>query len=141
MGFFDNVVPQVQESRARTGVHQDLMATISSVRDLTAQVKKTAQDLEDGLLVHEGYHLAASAVSEAQKGKKEARAAVMADNPDLYDKSTQLKKLRADLNTVRGKLSDLLLEYERESGQTSLETDDGVLVSIRKTASVQMKLF
>lgn len=141
MAFFNmRTDDTVQETRVAHPV-EAILTQIARVRELTAKAKEQAAKLEEELLLHEGYFTAAQAVDEARKGKKDVRVAIMTDNPDLYDLSGTVKKLRSDLSLERGTLSDLLLEYQKKSGESAIETADGVRVTIRHTASVQMALF
>lgn len=143
MGLFGitNNEPKTEQVQQVVSISSAVSLSAAHLKGLTLKAKEQADDVEGRLMLHEGYATASEAVKQAQKGRKDARSAVVSDDPDLEAKIMELKQVRADVAAERTRLSELLLEYERSTGQASFETPDGTLLSIRKTASVQLSLF
>lgn len=69
------------------------------------------------------------------KKRKTARARLM-QNKEIYKVSDEVKEARRELNSAKLSVSDLLLDFEAQSGQTVITDDDGELLPIVKTAKI-----
>lgn len=96
---------------------------------LQNDLKKQQEMIANVLASDQTYTQHDERVKEAQKLKNTTKSEIM-KRPDVAQVVNKVKEMREEVKEQRQTLSDLLLEYQRVSGNTEIETEDGQLLEI-----------
>lgn len=103
-----------------------------------SELKKLKEMLESALTNDEGYTDASEKAKEAAKIKGKAKLNVLA-NPATKQIDEKIKDLSADIKELNLGLSEYLREYQRLSGASEIEGEDGEIREIVYTAKLIKK--
>jgi len=112
-GLIDSYIQQIERTRQNLSKQKDILDSIFD-NDPTYQE-----------------HLKAAREAAKVKGATKKQLMRLAQAVEL---SASVQNLRSQIKELNQTLSDYLQEYARQSGQTSIETSDGVLRQIVYTA-------
>ena len=141
-----DIVSEPNEGAASTEngaqVLLDLEATIKShiaqIDKGKAELKKQREMLESALLNDETYRLHNDEAKKAAKTKAQTKYQIM-QLPANKQLAQKVKDLSAEIKELDVALSDYLREYQRMSGSSEIETDDGEVREIVYVAKLIKK--
>jgi hypothetical protein len=111
---------------------------IANIDKGKAELKKQREMLQSVLENDETYRMHNDEAKKAAKTKAQTKYQLMqaSQNKQLADK---VKTIAAEIKEQDGALSDYLREYQRMSGATEIETDDGTIREIVYVAKLVKK--
>lgn len=109
-----------------------------SVQNLTSEIKKTSQMLQDGFLNDVVYREHQKTYKEVREILAQTKFQIM-KQPQNVLLSDKLKSMKQEKKEKQASLSDYLLELERMGGVNQLELFDGQVFEIVKTAKLIKK--
>lgn len=124
---------------------QTVMNLENMIRTNNAQIAKLSEELSEAREMlkdtFEGditYREHADAAKEANKVKNATKAQIL-KKPDVAQIATNVKVLTSELKELKQALSDYLREFNRLSGMTEIEGDNGELLEIVYVAKLVKK--
>jgi hypothetical protein len=116
-------------------LEQLIKTHVANIDKGKAELKKQREMLSSALENDETYRQHNEEAKKAAKTKAQTKYQIMqlSQNKQLAEK---VKSVTADIKEADGALSDYLREYQRMSGSTEIETDDGVVREIVYTAKL-----
>ncbi len=102
---------------------------ITALDQIQTELKKLRQQFEDSFVNDVTYKEHTDKVKEAQKVKAQTKYQ-LAQQPAVRQLADKVKTLSAELKERKTSLSDYLLEYQRMSGATEIEGNNGELHQI-----------
>lgn len=125
---------------------QEVMNLENMIKTNNTQIAKLSSDLtearemlKDAFENDATYHEHADAAKDANKVKAATKAQIL-KQPAVAQIATNVKVLASELKELKEALSDYLGEYNRLSGITEIEGDDGELLQIVYVAKLVRKL-
>lgn len=136
-----DVVPQTADPNAAQvllDLEQLIKTHVANIDKGKAELKKQREMLTSALENDETYRLHNEEAKKTAKVKAQTKYQIMmqSQNKQLAEK---VKSVAADIKEADGALSDYLREYQRMSGATEIETDDGVIREIVYVAKLIKK--
>jgi hypothetical protein len=136
----DETVPSQTDNSAQVLLDlESLIKThIANIDKGKAELKKQREMLSSVLLNDETYRTHEEEAKKASKTKAQTRFQIMQlqGNKVLADK---VKEIALEIKEQDAALSDYLREYQKMSGATEIETDDGVIREIVYVAKLVKK--
>ena len=133
----------MQDPDEQVAVSQSVISTINQSELITsevARIEKLKQDLAKHRDMLQGifendptYQLHDAAVKEATKVRSGTKKQIMR-LPQAVDLVTKVADIRSQIKDLNKSLSQYLQEYEKTTGQTTIETADGQVRQIIYTA-------
>lgn len=111
---------------------------ISDIDRKKAELKKQREMMESALLNDETYRLHTEEAKKAAKVKGQTKLQIL-QLPENRLLSEKVKDLASEIRELNGALSDYLREYQRMSGSSEIETDDGEVREIVYVAKLVKK--
>lgn len=108
---------------------------LASIDKLRLQTKELNDTINNILANDSTYKQHLDAAKEATKVKSGTKSQIM-KRPEVMQTVNKLNEARAELKDQQATLSDLLAEYQRTSGQDSIEMEDGRVKKIVFTAKL-----
>lgn len=105
---------------------------------LQTDLKKNQEMITNVLASDQVYQQHDESLKEAQKVRNTTKSEIM-KRPDVAQVNNKIKEMREELKEQRQTLSDLLQEYQKVSGNTEIETENGLL-EIVSTAKLVRKI-
>ena len=119
-------------------IEEMIKTHISQIDQLGEQISKQKEMLDDIFVNDETYQIHDKTAKEAAKIKSATKAQIM-KQPSVADLSDKLRKLRSEKAELQGGLSDYLREYQRLSGSSEIEGEDGEVREIVYVAKLVKK--
>ncbi len=110
----------------------------SQIAKISADLTEAREMLKDAFENDTTYREHADAAKEANKVKAATKAQIL-KQPQVAQIATNVKVLTSELKELKEALSDYLGEYNRLSGITEIEGDDGELLQIVYVAKLVKK--
>lgn len=111
---------------------------ISGIDKRKSELKKKREMVESALLNDETYRLHNDQAKEAAKIKSKTKKQIL-DQQENKQLVADTLELASEVKEMDGALSDYLREYQRMSGSTEIETDDGDVREIVYVAKLVKK--
>lgn len=111
---------------------------ISDIDRKKVELKKQREMMESALLNDETYRLHTEEAKKAAKVKGQTKFQIL-QLPENRQLSEKVKDLASELRELNTALSDYLREYQRMSGSSEIETDDGEIREIVYVAKLVKK--
>jgi hypothetical protein len=111
---------------------------VGTIEKLKIDAKAQKEMLDDIFLNEPTFKEHEALAKEANKVKSQTRAQIM-KRPNVQQLVEKIKSMQADVKDIQSALSDYLQEYQRLSGQSSIEDDDGEVRNIVYTARLVKK--
>lgn len=111
---------------------------ISDIDRKKVELKKQREMMESALLNDETYRLHTEEAKKAAKVKGQTKLQIL-QLPENRQLSEKVKDLASEIRELNGALSDYLREYQRMSGSSEIETDDGEVREIIYVAKLVKK--
>lgn len=108
---------------------------IDSIERLRQELKQNREMFEDAFSNNPTYRENLEKVKEVNKAKTSVREEI-AKQPSVMALADKVKSLRQDIKERQMALSDYLLEYQRMTGATEIEGNDGQVREIVNTSRV-----
>lgn len=99
---------------------------LTALDALQTDLRKQQEMINNVLASDQTYQSHDEAVKEATKVRNTTKSEIM-KRPDVAQVNNKIKEMREEVKEQRQTLSDLLQEYQRVSGNTEIETDNGLL--------------
>jgi microcompartment protein CcmL/EutN len=112
--------------------------SVSTIERNKEELKKLREMVDSALTNDEGYREAAEKAKEAVKAKSKAKVNVM-QNQATKNLAAKAKDLSVEVKEANLGLSEYLREYQRMTGQSEIEGDDGEVREIVYTAKLIKK--
>ena len=119
-------------------LEQLIKTHVSNIDKGKAELKKQREMLASALENDETYRQHNEEAKKAVKQKAATKYQIM-QQPQNKQLAAKVKEVAADIKEADGALSDYLREYQRMSGATEIETDDGQVREIVYTAKLVKK--
>lgn len=104
---------------------EEMIKTHSSqIDDLQEEITKYKDMIDDIFLNDETYQEHDKTAKEAARIKSNTKKEIM-KKPDVADLANKLKSLKSEQKELKQGLSDYLREYQRLSGSSQIEGEDG----------------
>lgn len=135
-----NTQPPAEESRADIVLNMESMikSHIASIDRLKEEAEKH-QGLLDGIFDNDPtYQKHCELAKEASRVKSATKQQIL-KQPQAAEAFEKVKNLKNELKDLTGALSDYLREYQRMSGLSEIEGDDGEIREIVYTAKLVKK--
>lgn len=139
---------QVQENATKVETSTDatmilelesmIKNSLTTVDRNKTELKKLKEMMESALTNDEGYREASEKAKEAAKVKGKAKLNVLA-NPATKQIDEKIKDLTAEIKELNVGLSEYLREYQRLSGSSEIEGEDGQVREIVYVAKLIKK--
>lgn len=110
----------------------------SQIAKLSVELSEAREMLKDAFEGDTTYREHAEAAKDANKIKNATKAQIL-KKPDVAQIATNVKVLTSELKELKEALSDYLREFNRLSGITEIEGDDGELLEIVYVAKLVKK--
>lgn len=110
-------------------IEEMIKTHMSQIGELGEEATKYKDMLDDILTNDETYQEHDKAAKEATRIKANTRKEIM-KRPDAADLSNKLKSLKSQQKELKDGLSDYLREYQRLSGSSEIEGENGELQQI-----------
>ncbi len=110
----------------------------TQIAKLSEELSEARQMLKDAFEGDTTYREHADAAKDANKIKNATRAQIL-KKPEVAQIATNVKVLTSELKELKEALSDYLREFNRLSGITQIEGDDGELLEIVYVAKLVKK--
>lgn len=110
----------------------------SQIAKLSIELSEAREMLKDAFEGDTTYREHAEAAKDANKIKSATKAQIL-KKPDVAQIATNVKVLTSELKELKEALSDYLREFNRLSGITEIEGDDGELLEIVYVAKLVKK--
>jgi hypothetical protein len=132
------IVPDPNAATVLLELEQTIKTHIAQLDKNKAELKKQREMMESALMNDETYRLHTEEAKKAAavKGKTKLQILQLPENRQLSEKVKDLATEIRELNTA---LSDYLREYQRMSGSSEIETDDGEIREIIYIAKLVKK--
>ena len=142
----DDQAPEAKTAPVETATDATMILELESMikNSLTtvdrnkAELKKHKEMMESVLTNDEGYRESSEKAKEAAKAKGKAKLNVLA-NPATKQIDEKIKDLAAEIKELNIGLSEYLREYQRLSGSSEIEGDDGEVREIVYVAKLIKK--
>lgn len=121
-----------------TNIETLIKSHIASIERRSTELKEYRNMLEDLLNNDAVYAKHSEEAKEKAKMKQSTKAQIM-KRPDAYSLAEKIKNARAEKKSLGDALSDYLKEYQRLSGQTTFEDEDGNVQEIVYIARLKKK--
>lgn len=108
---------------------------IKSIDTLTAELKKKREMLEDSFQNDPVFREHSEQAKKAAQTTAETKAQI-SKQPQVMQLTKNVKDVAAELKALKAELSDYLLEFQRLSGATMIEGDDGDIREITLEAKL-----
>lgn len=110
-----------------------------SALDRLKNVSREQHEMLEDILANDTVFVKHSETAkEAAKIKQSTKAQIM-KRPEVFGISEKIKSLREEKKTLENALSDYLKEYQRLSGQNTIEDEKGEVCEIVFTAKLSKK--
>lgn len=106
-----------------------IKTNISSIDKLNLELRKQREMFDDSFNNDPVFREHSEKVKEANKTKSATKQQIM-KQPSVMQLSNQVKSLRAEIKERQSSLSDYLQEYQRLTGASEIENDNGDLLRI-----------
>ena len=106
-----------------------IKTNINSIDKLSLDLKKQREMFDDSFNNDPLYREQTEKVKEANKSKSATKQQIM-KQPSVMQLSNQVKSLRSEIKERQSSLSDYLQEYQRLTGASEIENDNGELLRI-----------
>lgn len=106
---------------------------VASIAKLQNEAREQKETLETILMNDETYRDHDEKAKAAAKVKAETRSQIT-KRPDVRHVAEKLKSLKSEGSELQEELNEYLREYQRMSGNTEIEGDDGEMLKIVTTA-------
>lgn len=136
--------PTIQDAQEVTAVdvlmelETTIKSHISGIDKRKSELKKKREMVESALQNDETYRLHDKGAKEAAKVKNKTKKTIL-DQQQNKQLVADTHELSAEVKEMDGALSDYLREYQRMSGATEIETDDGEVREIVYVAKLVKK--
>ncbi|MFA5933211.1 MAG: hypothetical protein WCV81_03020 [Microgenomates group bacterium] len=117
------------------GMIKNLISTVDRQREQAAKFQETLNDIFEN---DETYTTHAKAAKEAARVKSNTKQQIL-KQPQAADLNEKVKTLKSEIAENQASLSDYLREFQRMSGISEIEGDDGELREIVYTAKLIKK--
>lgn len=111
---------------------------ITDIDKRKAELKSQREMMDSALMNDETYRLHTEEAKKAAKIKAQTKFQIL-QLPTNKQLSEKVKELAAEIKELDGALSDYLREYQRMSGSTEIETNDGEVREIVYVAKLVKK--
>ncbi len=111
---------------------------ISGLEQRREELKKYKEMMSSSFKNDSSYQEAETAVKDATKLKKEAKARLM-KLPEVRNVQEKVTEFSTEIKDMDGALSDYLREYQRLSGSNEIVDDNGVIHEITYVAKLTKK--
>jgi Mg2+ and Co2+ transporter CorA len=105
---------------------------IDSIAKMREELKSQREMFEDSFNNNPTFREHSEKVKEAMKGKALVKKQI-SSQPSVALLASKIKELRMDINDKNQTLSDLLRDYSEQTGATSIETKNGLVLEIVST--------
>lgn len=119
-------------------LEQTIKSHISQIDKGKAELKKSREMMESALLNDETYRLHSEEAKKAAKVKAQTKFQIL-QLPANKQLAEKVKELSAEIKDLNNALSDYLREYQRMSGSSEIETEDGEVREIVYVAKLVKK--
>lgn len=119
-------------------LEQLIKTNVANIDKGKSELKKQREMLASALENDETYRLHNEEAKKAAKAKMQTKYQIL-QLPQNKQLAEKVKSVAADIKEAGGALSDYLREYQRMSGATEIETDDGQIREIVYTAKLVKK--
>lgn len=123
----EEVVPQ--DVNVLLSLEEMIKSNITALDQLREEVKKQSQMLTDAYENNPTYREHTERVKEVTKAKSSVREQI-AKQPSVIQLNQKVKDMRSEIKERQSGLSDYLLEYQRLTGATQIEDNEGVIRDI-----------
>jgi len=106
-----------------------IKTNINSIDKLSLDLRKQREMFDDSFNNDPLYRDQTEKVKEANKVKSATKQQIM-KQPSVMQLSNQVKSLRSEIKERQSSLSDYLQEYQRLTGASEIENDNGELLRI-----------
>lgn len=130
----DSVEPQ-NTATVSLNLESLIRGHLTSIDKLRVQVKELNDTINNILSSDPTYKDHSDKAKEASKVKSGTKSQIM-KRPEVMQTVGKLNEARMELKDQQATLSDLLAEYQRTSGQDSIEMEDGRVKKIVFTAKL-----
>lgn len=134
----DAAPPEQNAAQVLLDLEQLIKTHVSNIDKGKSELKKQREMLTSALENDETYRLHNDEAKKAVKQKAATKYQIM-QLPQNKQLAEKVKEVAADIKEADGALSDYLREYQRMSGATEIETDDGQIREIVYTAKLIKK--
>ncbi len=111
---------------------------ISSLDRLRNELKQNREMYDDTFINNETFRVNSEKAKEANKVKSQTRQSI-ANQPAVISLASKVKDLRMDIKERQSALSDYLQEYQRMTGATEIEGEDGQIREIVNNISLRKR--
>jgi Skp family chaperone for outer membrane proteins len=132
------IVPETNATQVLLDLEQLIKTNVANIDKGKSELKKQREMLASALENDETYRLHNEEAKKAAKTKMQTKYQIM-QLPQNKQLAEKVKSVAADIKEADGALSDYLREYQRMSGATEIETDDGQIREIVYTAKLVKK--
>jgi len=140
----DIIDAEIVDSTVNTGSSSDQTTLLLSIEELIKkhitkidrlheELKKYKETFDDAFNGSEVYRELDAQAKDATKKKAETRMQIT-KQPSVMTVSDKIKNMRQEMKELRAALSDYLLEYQRLSGLTEIQGEDGEYREIIQSA-------
>ena len=112
-----------------TRIEEMIKTHLSQIAELKEEITKYKDMVDDVLANDETYQEHDKLAKEAARIKSNTKKEIM-KRPDVADFGSKLKSLKSEQKELQTGLSDYLREYQRLSGSSEIEGEDGELQQI-----------
>lgn len=130
-----SVAPEQPTATVSLNLESLIRGHLASIDKLRLQTKELNDTINNILANDSTYKQHSDAAKEATKVKSGTKSQIM-KRPEVMQTVNKLNEARAELKDQQATLSDLLAEYQRTSGQDSIEMEDGRVKKIVFTAKL-----
>lgn len=119
-----STTPAEDGSSVLTNIENLIKQHLATLERIGKEMKEQRETLEDLFTNDEVYVKHKETAKEANRIKQGTRAQIM-KRQDVFAVSEKIKNMRSEKKGLESALSDYLKEYERISGQKTIEDDNG----------------
>ncbi len=113
---------------------------VASIDKLSVEAKKLKEMLDDIFDNDPTYKQHSEAAKEATKVKQQTKSEIL-KRPQAKELNDKIKTMKSEIKEQQGALSDYLQEYQRMSGVSEIEGEDGEVREIVYSAKLVKKSF
>lgn len=128
----------VVERKAISKVEYAAKEAISTVKARKAELKELSESLEKIFLESNDYSNGKKIVKETNQIIADAKKNVLRNDSEAIRLTSEIKKLKEEVNYVQGSLFDYLLELKNETGQTTITDNIGETHEITVSAKIKI---
>jgi len=129
----EEIVPQ--DVNVLLSLEEMIKSNIATIEKLQSEVKKQTEMFNDSFFNNPTYIENDKKAKEAIKVKSVTRQE-LSKQPAVSQLAAKIKEMRTDMKERQNALSDYLLEYQRLTGATQIEDNDGQIRDIVNTSKL-----